>query len=887
MTFLERGAELDVLEAFLAQAASGDGHLVLLGGEAGVGKTTLITHLGERVRETARVLVGVCDHLTTPRPLGPLLDIAQDVGGELAQLVAADSPRHLLFAATLETLTTSRPTLLVIEDAHWADEATLDLLRFLGRRIGGTRALVLVTFRDDELGPAHPLRIVAGDLATASRMQRITVSPLSVAAVETLASGSGMDPGILYRRTGGNPFFVTEILASTERGIPMTVQDAVLARVARLPPAARSVLDAAAVIGSRIEPWLLDALGGEHGDAVDACLTVGVLRMEHDLLTFRHELAREAILATIPHRRRRALHAAVLGALRSVAIGGDDLARLAHHAEAAGDREAVLIFAPAAARQAAELHANREATAQYARALRFAAGLPDQEHLALLEAYAHVSDLAGWGAAGIRPRQEMVALARRLPDRSREAEHLGWLALTLAMDGQHTEAAQVARDALDVLDGLPEGAAHATVYGHQAFLLMLTGDLVSAVTWGERAITLAERLGDREGTLFGLNTVGIAWLERGEVARGRAMLERTLRLAQEADVPGFVATVRLDLGSGHCALYRFADAERYLSDGITDATDHDLDNLRWYMVAWLALTRLFQGRWLEATELAASVLRIPAAAPPDSREPVTWDSVASAFGMPAYIRTVGLVALGRVRARRGDPGVWEALDEALALVASSGTFPRLGRVYAARAEAAWLAGDRERTTHEAQAALEMTVGHRNDWIVGELAFWLWRAGEMTEPPPAAAEPFVLQIGGDWAAAAAAWQALGCPYEAARALADSDDETVLREALAVFELLGARPAIVAVKRRLHVLGARGIPRGPSAATRANPAHLTPREAEILTLMAGGSSNAEMAAALFLSPKTVEHHITSVFAKLSARSRREAIQIARASGVLPLN
>ena len=694
-----------------------------------------------------------------------------------------------------------------------------------------------------------------------------------------------MDPTALYRRTGGNPFFVTEVLAGGEQGIPATVQDAILARVARLSPAARSVLEAAAVIGPRVEPWLLDAMGGVEADAVDECLAMGMLRTERDVHAFRHELTREAVLATIPQRRRRILHAAVLAALRSVPTSGDDLARLAHHAEAAGDREAVLIFAPAAARRAAALHANREATAQYARALRFAEGVPDQERLELLEAYAQVSDLAGWGAAGIRPRQQIIALARRLGDRSKEAEHLGWLAITLGLDGQHAEAAQAARDALDVLEGVPEGVAHAAVYGHQAHLGMLTGDLAQAVIWGERAITLSERLGDMQRLILGLNTLGEARMHGGDHQRGQVDLERCLHLAQYAGLDGFVAAAWGNLGSGHCEVYRFDATNRYLSEGMAYATDHGLDSWRWYMVAWLARTRQFQGHWTEAAELAASVLRLPVATTPDPRESVTWEAVASTFGIPVYIRTVALLALGRVRARRGDPGVWDTLDEALALAAPSGTFLRLGAVHAARAEAAWLAGDPERTNVEARAALEVPAGYRNEWIVGELAFWLWRAGALTDPPAEAAEPFALQISGDWAGAAAAWRILGCPYEAAWALVDSDDETALRDALGVFEQLGARPAIVAVKRRLRDLGARDIPRGPRPATRANPAHLTPREVEILALIAPGSTNAEVAAHLFLSPKTVEHHVSAILAKLGTRSRGEAIQTARTLGILP--
>ena len=230
MELLERTPYLTELGGLLRQAADGQGHVAFLGGEAGVGKTSLVRRFCDDAREAARVLTGACDPLSTPRPLGPLLDIAAVVGGELDRLVASAARREQVFGAFLAELSGGgKPTLVAIEDAQWADAATLDLLRYLGRRLGSTRALLLVTFRDDELGPRHPLRLAMGDLATADAVRRLTLLPLSIDAVRTLAAGSGIDSDALHRHTGGNPFFVTEVLAAGG-GVTATLRYAVHGR---------------------------------------------------------------------------------------------------------------------------------------------------------------------------------------------------------------------------------------------------------------------------------------------------------------------------------------------------------------------------------------------------------------------------------------------------------------------------------------------------------------------------------------------------------------------------------------------------------------------------------------------------------------------------------
>ena len=255
MELVERETQLVALGEHLAAAVAGNGRLVLVGGEAGVGKTSLVRAFAAERGGDIRFVWGACDGLFTPQPLAPLVDLAEQLGGTLQAAVGADAPRREVFGAALEALG-ARPTAAVIEDVHWADDATLDLLRFLGRRLDRSAALLIVTYRDDELGPRHPLRVVLGDVATTAH--RIALGPLSEAGVQALARGSEVDGAALYRLTGGNPFFVTEALAAGGAGVPASVRDAVLARAARLGPAARAVLDAAAVVGPRPDLKLLE-----------------------------------------------------------------------------------------------------------------------------------------------------------------------------------------------------------------------------------------------------------------------------------------------------------------------------------------------------------------------------------------------------------------------------------------------------------------------------------------------------------------------------------------------------------------------------------------------------------------------------------------------------
>jgi predicted ATPase len=350
---LERDAELATLDAVMARAANGHGQIAVISGEAGIGKTTLVERFVERQADAVRALWGACEALFTPRPLGPLYDIARQAPEPLRQALERESNRAELFAAALDELARgATPTVMVIEDIHWADEATLDLIKFLARRVHRTTGCIALTYRDDELGPDHPLRQALGDLP-AREVTRLRLRPLSEAAVKTLAAPARRSPAQVYALTGGNPFFVSAVLDSDVDGAPTSVADAVLARMARLAPEAQRLLELVAVAPSRIEWRVITYIAPGQETGLEASLAAGLLAMEDGMVGYRHELARQAVEASLPPTRRQALHARILRALLASEGVDVSLARLAHHASLAEDPAQVLRFVPQAARQAA------------------------------------------------------------------------------------------------------------------------------------------------------------------------------------------------------------------------------------------------------------------------------------------------------------------------------------------------------------------------------------------------------------------------------------------------------------------------------------------------------------------------------------------------------
>ncbi len=849
MGLYEREAELQALRAIWADARGGAGRVALVSGEAGIGKSALIETFAQDLPGAPRVLWGICDALFTPRPFAPLHDIAALLDGGLAALLDNDGDRTAIFTAVLSALH-ARPVVVVFEDVHWADEATLDLLKYLGRRIQRTRALLILTYRDDELGPKHPLRTVLGDMATSSALRRIALKPLSIEAVRDLVGSRAVSVEALHRQTNGNPFFITEVLSTPGGAISPTVRDAVLSRAARLSAAGRTVLRAVAVIGPRVEAWALAEIAGPDAPAIDECLTVGMLVPQGEALAFRHELARQAVLETVPPQQIVAWHQRAFATFRASPTTREDWTLLAHHAEGADDRAAILETVPAAARLASAAGAHRAAAAWYERAVVAGRDLPLAERAALIEAHAWECNFIGQQTTAANGRREAAALWQAAGDARRQGENLAHLALALTSE-QLRDAWEVCRAAIAVLETVPPGRELALALRVQAMLHLFDHDYADAIAVAERAVTLAEQHGDARVLAMALDTLGTGRLYV-DYEQGRATLERCLAVARDAKLEPRVATVYANLGSTAGELLRLDEAERYLSAGYAYTTARDLDAIRTYILGWQAAVHLLRGRW-DAAEGAA-------------REALSHLRVSAANTLPARL------ALGRLRTRRGDPEAPATLTDMATVAQRSGDFQNIGPMAAALAEAASLAGDNEKTLAHALSAFELAVSKRHPWMAGELAYWRWRAGDVFTPPEWIAEPYALEIAGEWDAAAKAWERLGCPYEHARALGNGDSNAQL-DALAIFDRLGARGASDALRDRLRTAGITA-PRGPRAATRENPYSLTMRQMEILHLLGEGLSNIEIAARLHLSPKTVDHHVSAVFLKLDVHSREEA-------------
>ena len=845
---LERDRELETLHECVLSADAGEGRLVVVSGEAGVGKTALAREFRNTLGSDCTVLWSHCDPLHTPRALGPVLDLAHAAGGSLAELVDADD-RHRLFAAFLEAWSGPTTTIAVIDDLQWADAATLDFLSFIGRRLEMTRCVLVVTHRS-ELGREHPLRGVLADLATGTGVRRIFLTPLSEGAVGELAASTRWDASELHRLSGGVPFVVSELLTA-EPGAMTSVHDSVLARIDRLDPDAREILDAAALLSDGAPTAVLATAFGDRERDIEACVDVGLLVHDGHRVAFRHELARQVVDSAITPTRRARLHNRILGGL--LAAGDVDPAVCAHHAEQAGDPGAVLQYAPAAARRAAALGAHREAAAQYERALRFAGGVASADRASLLDEYtdellvvnritdaleASTDALSSWRAAG-----DTAGMGASLCRRVRVLEALSDPDAALA----------AAWTAIELLEQHGESSALAWAHATLAWVYLMREERNECVAAAWVGLDMAEKVGTEETIIHLLASLGRIQLCICDES-GWDSLNASLRRARAAGFDEPAGRALSYMVAYHTNDHHPALALTLAKDVLDFTASRGLESHHRYVRFLAGASLLDAGRYDEAIESARSL-----AAETDPSDPFV-------------VRP--LLALAQVAARRGEPLARQMFDDIVERARRWDDPWIYAFVSLSLSEAVWLWGDLPRAAAEARTGLDCLGDVGDTWWRGELALRLFRSDGTRWPRDWVADPYLWQMDGDLERAAAFWRDHGCPYEEADALGDSDHEDDLRRAFGILDGLGARPRQLMVVQKLRELGVKNLPRSSRAATKANPAGLTAREVEVASCLVEHLTNDEIAARLYISPKTVDHHVSSVLSKLGVSSRREA-------------
>lgn len=855
---LEREHELAVLAEAATDAAAGAGSVALVCGEAGIGKSSVVEALRAQLPADGRMLVGYCDDLATKRTLGPFRDLVGSVGTELTRVLrdGGDQDR-LLGALRAELDWPGHRTVLAIEDVHWADEATLDALRFLVRRVPGMPVVLLLTYREDELARDHPAHDLLALAAATDRTHWLRLARLSPQAVRTLCAGSRVDAGHLYAVTNGNPFFVTEVLGSEPpTAVPRTVVDSVQARVRRLDMRTRDAMEQLAVVPSTLDRRLVDALVPKGIGVLAAAEERGLLVVSPSRVAFRHELTRRAVLDALPAARRAELSRRVLVALSQ--RDEIDLSQLMHYAAEAGDRDAIIRFGPDAARDAARAGAHREAAAHYRLVLELRDRFPPGERVELLEGYAIECYRVGAALDAVTAQNDAVRLRRSLADPCALGAGLRWLSRMSWWAGDRPAAERAAAEASAVLETAGEQRLLALALSNESQLHMLAARGDEGIRLGEGAAALARDAGDAATLSHALTNVGMCRWTRGDLT-GQAQVEEALRIALDAGETDPALRAYQSLVSALLDEYRLPQAEHYLAAGMQLAESAEYHGFVEFQSLERARLLFARAAWDEALRTVQFAV--------DQRPP---------------LRCPALTIIGRVRVRRGEPDAQMPLAQAWDLAVGMAELQRTGPVAVALAEAAWLNGNYDAALAVAEPIYSQARRLGEAAWAAELGYWLSKAGRSADP--GGSHPYAVQAAGRWREAASRWEAVGCPYEHAAALAESPNRDDLLTALTELDRLGAEPLARLVRIRLRSLGVARIPRGPVQSTRSNPAGLTVRQVEVLRLLGQGLTNAEIAERLVLSIRTVEVHVAAVLDKLGAHTRRDATARAADLGIL---
>lgn len=860
---IERDNFLSSLHSGFREAALGEGYCFFIMGEAGIGKTSLVKAFLKKTEDESVQYLGACDSLFTPRPLGPLYDLALQMNEDWIKEIHSVSSRAELFSKFVQELSQKqKPVIIVFEDIHWADEATLDFVKFLSRRISRLKCLFILTLRDDEITQQYSLRNVFSDLAP-DTFTRLVLTPLSKQAVQKLADEKGYDGEDVYSISGGNPFYVSEILASYSLGVPDSVKDSILSFYNRLEDGTKNVLQFLSVIPEGLELIRLYKIDPCYHRAIESCLANKILIIKNNKIFFKHELYRRTIESSLSPFKRIALNRTVLEFfLRSFEEKGE-IEKIVHYAKNASENNLVVKYAPLAARQAVSVGAHIEASKLFYTAIEYFEENDTDQLVKLYEDYAYecyltnqLQDAIIYQGKALKIWEEKNEI-ERLGNSLRLYSRLWWF------DGNRLKSEKYAAQAIEVLNNQPSSKAKAMAYSNMSQLKMLADQTGECIFWGEKATTIAREVSDEETLAHAMINMGSALMVTPlATQKGTDLLKQGLDISLKNSYHEHAARAYTAMGSNLVTIKDYPFAKQTLEEGINYCEERDIDSMKLYMLGWKARLNLETGHWDDAFTIASNLLK---------KE-----------NLPPVIKIGALTVVATVKMRRGEFNALPLLLEAKKLAFVTTELQRIIPVTIAMLEYEWISGKRYMEQEVLHETMNMFLHLEKVSQTCRFFFWL---DKMKEHYPELKEKCknILNNENTPREEAESWEHLGCPYEQALSLFDGTEDDK-RKALLFIQQLGADAIYEKLKMKMRSSGIKKIPRGLRGSTKANPAQLTNRELDVLQLLRKGIQNREIAEALFISPKTVDHHISSILFKLDVNSRSKAVTEAARLGIV---
>ena len=856
MELVERAGFLTILQSHFNDVAKGEGHAVFVSGEAGIGKTSLVRAFCKELTDECNIYQGTCDALFTPRPLAPLYDILLQMHEDVPAISGQIEDRAAFFTQFFHDLKNMRGiTMLIIEDIHWADEATLDFIKFLARRITQLRCVFILTYRDNEIHSRHPLRNVLGQLQSGS-FTRIQLPPFSRDAVDRLAQEKGYNGEDVYSISGGNPFYVNEILAGYSAGIPDNIKDSILSVYNRLDEKTKHIWQVLSVMPTAFDLRSLEKLEPNFIEAIESCLETKILIVDKGLIFFKHELYRRTVESSLSPLLRVALHKKILGLLLESFEENRKIEQIIHHAKNANEYDLVVRYAPVAARQAASVGSHIEATKLYLSAIEYYQGNDEDLLIQFYEAYAYECYLTNQIREAIIYSGKALNIWKKKNHTEKIGNCMRFLSRLWWFDGNRKQAESFAAQAIQALDSLPTSRAKAMAYSNMSQLKMLSDQVEDCMFWGEKAISMAKELNDDEILCHALNNVGDVQIRIFSTRKqGIELLQESLNIALKNSYHEHAARAYTNLGHNGMLIKDYGLAKKAFDEGIQYCEERNLDSWTMYMLASLARVHFETGSWNDALKIAEDLLKGDYLPPP--------------------AKIFALVVVGSIRTRRGEADAYPLLNEAKSKAMQTMELQRIVPALSALLEYEWIKGTRCIEEEVINNTISMMNQMGNLYENSEFAFWLKKARNQELPLQEVYEGYKLDNLKNVHRAVTIWQNAGCPYEEGLALFEGDEDDK-RKAISIIHKLGALAVYEKLKFEMRSSGIKSIPRGLRKSTQENPALLTDRELEVLQLLNEGMQNKEIAARLFISAKTVDHHISAILFKLDVNSRTKAVQ-----------